>query len=159
MMSRGESVLALLRHVRPIVLNSARAVEALVAPVGWTVGTRAVVEVLVEEGPLTAPALGARLDLPRQGVQRHVNLLLRLGHVRTRTNPRHRRSVLIELTDEGRDTFGRIRARELAVLGDLAPEIRAADLAAATRVLAALERDIRAQAAHRDDPEDAEDAT
>lgn len=144
MSDRGTAVYALLRHVRPIVLGSARAVESGVRDLGWTVGTRAVVEVLAETGAATVPQLGARLSLARQNVQRHVDELVRLGHATTRPNPRHRRSVLVELTPEGRRSFTALHARELERLTSLAADCTDAELATAERVLAALERDITA---------------
>lgn len=142
----AQQVYRLLRHVRPIVLNSARVVEQGLGEVGWTVGMRAVVEVLVDAGASTVPDIARRLDLPRQGVQRHVNGLLHRGHVHTRANPAHRRSVLIAVSSAGRASFEQVRASETRGLALLAPECTAADLATAGRVLAALDRDIRAAA-------------
>ncbi|WP_153395668.1 MarR family winged helix-turn-helix transcriptional regulator [Ornithinicoccus halotolerans] len=146
---RGQAVYALLRHVRPVVLGSARVVETGVRAVGWTVGSRAVVEVLYEDGPATVPQVATRLDLPRQGVQRHVDDLLELGHVATQPNPRHRRSHLVTVTEAGRETFGRLRERELRQLRQLAPDCTDGDIATATAVLAALHRDIRARGSAR----------
>ena len=117
---RGERVDRLLRHVRPIVLASARVVEGHVQGYGWTVGSRAVVQVLVEGGAATVPQIAARLDLARQNVQRHVDALVELGHVARRANPEHRRSVLIEPTPEGRSTFATMHATELGELASLA---------------------------------------
>lgn len=136
-----------LGYVRPIVLNSARVVEDRVRVVGWTVGTRAVVEVLTAYGPATVPEIGRRLDLPRQAVQRHVDDLRRRGHVMTRENPKHRRSVLVVLTGEGAAAFDRVRTAELAELATVAPECSDDDLRTTARVLAGLDRDIRARAA------------
>ncbi|MGX5655644.1 MarR family transcriptional regulator [Geodermatophilus nigrescens] len=146
-MSRGEAVYEVLRRARPLVLDSARVVEARVRDRGWTVGSRAVVEVLAESGPATVPQVARALSLARQNVQRHVDDLLRLGHARRSANPGHRRSVLVELTGDGRRAFEDLRAGELADLGRLAPGCSAADLATAAAVLAALGRDVRARAA------------
>ena len=136
-----------LRHVRPLVLESARVVEGRVRDLGWTVGSRAVVELLVATGPATVPQLAERLSLARQNVQRLVDGLVRLGHVRTVANPAHRRSVLVELTGRGRRAFDRLHAQELEEMGGLAAECTAQELATAGRVLAALERDVRSRAA------------
>jgi len=143
---RGQAIYELLRHVRPMVLNSARVVTAQVGELGWTVGSRAVVEVLAEGGPATVPQVADRLFLARQNVQRHVDELVRLGHARTKPNPAHRRSVFVQLTSEGRDTFDRAHARELEVLASLASTCSDQELAIASRVLAALDRDIHAHA-------------
>lgn len=114
---------------------------------GWTVGSRAVVEVLCDAGAATVPDIARRMDLPRQAVQRHVNELAALAHVEQRTNPAHRRSVLIALTPEGSATFARVRTAELADLETLAKECSDAELRTTARVLAACDREIRARAA------------
>ncbi|MGW4946696.1 MarR family winged helix-turn-helix transcriptional regulator [Actinoplanes sp. NPDC004185] len=147
MLARGAALYDVLRHVRPLVLNSARVVEAALRPEGLSVGTRAVLEVLAEHGPATVPAIGDRLDLARQGVQRHVNDLLKLGHVESRPNPAHRRSVLIALTGSGTEVIGRIRDDELRALATLAPDCTEQEIATAAKVLAALSRDVRRRAA------------
>lgn len=146
MPERGLVIYDVLRHLRPVVLNSARVVEAQVRALGWTVGSRAVVEVLSEGVPATVPQVAARLSLARQNVQRHVDELVRLGHAETLRNPAHRRSVHVQLTSAGRDAFARTRAQELVELASLAPECSDEELAASSKVLAALDRDIRTRA-------------
>ena len=139
----------ILRNVRPLVLNSARVVEAALGPVGVSVGMRAVLEVLAEDGPATVPAIGERLDLARQGIQRHVNELTAAGYAEARPNPAHRRSVLIALTPAGAALFDRIRRDELGRLGRMAEECGDDEIVAALKVLRALNRDVRRQAARR----------
>ena len=147
MSSRGSDIYALLQLVRPIVLNSARVVEGQVRALGWTVGARAVMEVLDTEAPLTVPQVASRLSLARQNVQRHVDQLTRLGHLQATPNPAHRRSVLIQPTAAGRRVFGTLHARELVDLADLATTCSDQDLQTAARVLKAVDVDIRDRAA------------
>jgi DNA-binding MarR family transcriptional regulator len=146
MFDRGAALYEVLRHVRPLVLNSARAVEVALRPEGISVGMRAVLEVLAEHGPATAPAIGDRLDLPRQGVQRHVNDLSALDYVETHPNPAHRRSVLIKLTGTGTAVIDRVRETELRQLAGLALDCTQEEIATAARVLRSLSRDVRLQA-------------
>jgi len=153
MFDRGAALYEVLRHVRPLVLNSARVVEASLRPEGLSVGMRAVLEMLAEHGPATVPALGDRLDLARQGVQRHVNDLLALGHVETRANPAHRRSVLIGLTRTGAEAIDRVRADELRHLATLAQDCTREEIATAERVLRSLSRDVRRRAGQPHRPE------
>lgn len=136
----------LLRQVRPLVLNSARVVDAALRSDGLSVGTRAVLEMLTESGPMTVPAIGERLDLARQGIQRHVDDLIGLGLAESRPNPAHRRSVLIAATPAGTTLFTRIRSAELARLGTMAAGHSDEDLATALRVLQDLNRDVRRRA-------------
>ena len=144
---RGQQLYEVLRNVRPLVLNSARVVEASLAADGVSVGMRAVLEILAEAGPATVPAIAERLDLARQGIQRHVNDLAALGFVESRANPAHRRSVLIDLTPAGRHRFDRIRGDELASLDRMAAECTDDEIDAAIRVLRALNRDVRRRVA------------
>jgi len=143
---RGEEVYALLRLVRPVVLHSTRVVEGQVRALGWTVGSRAVMEVLAAEEPMTVPQVAARLSLARQNVQRHVDELARLGHLRTGPNPAHRTSVLVRPTAAGRRAFATVHAAELRELAGLASDCTSRDLRTAVRVLSALERDIAGRA-------------
>lgn len=153
MFDRGRALYEVLRHVRPLVLNSARVVEAALRPEGLTVGMRAVLEILAEHGPATVPAIADRLDLARQGVQRHVNDLLALDYVETRANPAHRRSVLIVLTRAGAEAIARVHDDELRQLADLAPECTPQEIVTAAKVLRSLSRDVRLRAARPHSPE------
>jgi DNA-binding MarR family transcriptional regulator len=143
---RGRLLYEVLRNVRPLVLNSARVVEADLAADGLTVGMRAVLEILAEHGPATVPAIGERLDLARQGIQRHVNDLGALKLIESRENPAHRRSVLIALTAAGASRFERIRADELESLEAMAAECTADEISTAVKVLRSLNRDVRRRA-------------
>jgi DNA-binding MarR family transcriptional regulator len=148
---RGTALYEVLRQVRPLVLNSARVVETSLRPQGLSVGTRAVLEVLAEHGAATVPAVADRLDLARQGVQRHVDHLTGLGYVETRPNPAHRRSVLVALTPAGAEVIGRVRRDELRDLATLAGDCTSGEIATAVKVLRALNRDVRRRAGGRDD--------
>jgi DNA-binding MarR family transcriptional regulator len=145
-LDRGRALYDVLRHVRPLTLNSARVVEASVKPRGLSVGMRAVLEILAEHGAAAVPAIADRLDLARQGVQRHVDDLVRLGYVETQPNPAHRRSVLIILTAPGAELIHQVRGDELRHLDAMAQDCTAEEVAAAVKVLRALNRDVRRRA-------------
>jgi len=144
--TRGELVDGILGLVRPLVLNSARVVEHRISNEGWTVGMRAVALVLDRMGPTRVPAIANVMDLSRQAVQRHVNELIALGHASTQANPRHQRSVLIQLTETGRQALARIRQLELDEMASLVPECDDTALRITYEVLTALHRDVRALA-------------
>lgn len=146
MTDRGDAMYEILKHVRPIVLNSGRVVEAEVRRRGWTVGSRAVMEILCRQGPVTVPAVADQLSLARQNVQRHINELIDLGDVVASANPRHRRSVLVQPTKKGRSTFQQVHEHELADLDRLAPGCTDTQLATTASVLAAMAHDIRHRA-------------
>lgn len=104
-------------------------------------------EVLVTDGGATVPEVASRLDLARQNVQRHVDELRRLKHVRALPNPRRRRSVIIEPSTSGRNAFARLRKVELAAMAELALQCDLEEIRRATAVLAAVDRDVCARAA------------
>lgn len=143
---RGAQIYQVLRLTRPLVLNSARVVEAALKTDRVSVGMRAVLEVLAEDGPMTVPAIADRLDLARQGIQRHVDDLAALGHAEARPNPAHRRSVLIHLTGSGQALFRRIRDDDLRRLATMAADCSADEIATALKVLHALHRDVQQRA-------------
>lgn len=118
----------------PLYRRGVRAVEQG----GMPVGVRAVLDALSACGPMTVPALGRRLALSRQFVQRSVNDAADRAWVCTRENPAHRRSVLVELTDHGQRTLAEMRARERGALADLEADLDPADLDACLRVLRTL---------------------
>ncbi len=148
----------LVRLLRPMTMNSARAVEAGLRPFGLTVGRRAVLEVLIEGGAMTVPGIAHALDVSRQAAQRLVNELLASDYVAASANPRHRRSQLVDVTPAGQEAFRQVHAEELRLLQHLAPDITMAELEQALGVLTAVARDIRRNALDlNDDLEGASD--
>ena len=109
MLDHGERVYDVIRQVRPLTVASVRVVAEGVRPHGLTVGGRAVLELLAEHGARTVPALAADLGVSRQAVQRVVDYLRVRCHVVTRPNPAHRRSVLVETTDQGAAAFAEVQ--------------------------------------------------
>jgi DNA-binding MarR family transcriptional regulator len=144
---RGERLYSVVRYLRPLVLNSARVVDATLRPAGVTVGMRAVLEDLHEKGAGTVPLIAGHLDLPRQGVQRHVNDLLALGYVETKPNRAHRRSVLLALTPTGRQVIEDVITADFHQLATLAVDCTEEEIRIAAKVLASLDRDVRDRAA------------
>ena len=132
---QGRAAYAVLRQVRPLTMQAARAVTNTLQGEPITMGIRAVLERLDDQGPQTVPQIAAWLDVSRQAVQRVVDDAHALGHVEVRDNPAHRRSHLIALTPRGRDAFQRLHADELATLETVAAEIDQTDLLTCARVL------------------------
>jgi DNA-binding MarR family transcriptional regulator len=132
---QGQAAYAVLRHVRPLHLQAARAVTAALQAEPFTMAIRALVERLEEQGPQTVPQIAAWLDVSRQAVQRVVDDARALGYVEVRDNPTHRRSHLVVLTTRGRDAFQRLHAGELATLAAVAADIDHADLLTCAAVL------------------------
>lgn len=98
------------RRVARLGLNSAR----------WKV--LGAVELAGE--PLTAPEIGRRMGLTRQGAQKQLDALAAEGMVQRRDNPGHLRAPLYALTPLGRRGYARATAiwtEWAAVLGEGVP--------------------------------------
>ena len=150
-MSRSAALYEVVRLSRPIVLNSARVVEAGLDDKRITLGMRAVLELLHDSGPLSVPQIARRLDIARQGVQRIVNDLETGASIARWPNPDHKRSPLYALTDAGRTLFEHVHADELAELDDVAQRLPDDDIAAALRVLKAVDEALRTRTRTGDD--------
>jgi DNA-binding MarR family transcriptional regulator len=134
---KTQALFDLLQMVRPLHRRVARSVGSHLEGTGIGVGERAVLALLVEGEPLSVPALGRALFLPRQNVQTWVDGLRAAGLVERRPNPAHRRSHLIAATPEGRELFSGIRKREDAAIAALAERLSPADVKVASTVLSA----------------------
>lgn len=132
-----------LRHVRPLHQYSAKIVADAQAGSAITMPMRAVLERLADTGPATVPQLARALWVARQAVQRIVDDALELGLVRRTPNPAHRRSMLVELTDEGRAAFVGIRDREAVTLRRIAADLDDDEIAACARVVGHLTSHLR----------------
>jgi DNA-binding MarR family transcriptional regulator len=86
--------------------------DALHQGQGLTAATRGVLDVLVLGGANTVPRIARERGASRQHVQQLVDTLLERGLVERRSNPSHRRSFLIALTDKGRALVENVRAEE-----------------------------------------------
>jgi DNA-binding MarR family transcriptional regulator len=110
-----------------------------------TVAMRAVLETLVEDGPLTVPQIARRKAVTRQHIQTIVDALLAKKLVKLDDNPAHRRSPLIVATAKGSDLFADMRRREQHTLTVIGRNLDHADIGAALRTLAALNNVLESQ--------------
>jgi DNA-binding MarR family transcriptional regulator len=114
--------------------------KKVVALLGATLplGSWEVLKALASGGPRTVPQL-ARLQLTsRQNVQVLVNRLKRTGQIEMRSNPAHKRSVLVILTERGRADLVKATESEARLLGDLSSSLGAVELDSAIRLLEAV---------------------
>ena len=126
----------LIRTVRRSFRRFGRAVDRLHADLGVTAAMRVVLEMVTEQGPMTVPQMARRKGLSRQHFQTKVDALRARGLVAVRQNPRHARSVLIELTDEGRTVFAEMGRREAAALARVVQGLDRQRIEEAERLLA-----------------------
>ena len=105
---------------------------------GLAAADRAVLEFLYPDEALSVPEIAARYQVSRQHIQVTVNALLEDGFLRSRPNPRHKRSPLFELTHLGRELFRKIRVAESGLLDKLFADIPADDIECTRRTVEAM---------------------
>jgi DNA-binding MarR family transcriptional regulator len=137
-MNRVEKMVALTQAVRG-VFNRLKALgDELHGDLDVTTAMRAVMETLSEAGPMTVPQIAKLKGVTRQHIQLLADALIEGGFASVKENPAHRRSSLIALTDKGRRTFTKMRAREAPLIEELSSEFEAQELERATGVLTRL---------------------
>ena len=142
----GRAAYAVLREVRPLHLQAARAVTSALQGEPLTMAIRALLERLDDEGPQTVPQIARWLDVSRQAVQRVVDDARALGYIEVQGNPLHRRSHLVALTTQGADAFRRLHTGELVALAGAAADIDPADLLTCAAVLERLTQALASRA-------------
>ncbi|MFG2220832.1 MarR family winged helix-turn-helix transcriptional regulator [Streptomyces sp. NPDC048685] len=121
--------------VGPLYRRVQRKVEQAAPIEGLSVGVRAVLDLLRENGPMTVPQMGRAQALSRQFVQRMVNDAAAARLVEIIPNPAHQRSSLVRLTGSGRAAILAALAREASLLRQVDGELTDADVRACVRVL------------------------
>jgi len=124
-------------------LFSARAVSKALSDKEITMAMRAVMEIVLDNGPRTVPQMARTLGVARQSVQRLVDEAVGLGYLTTCENPEHRRSRLVALTEAGQAAFEELHAVEIANLDGMTADLDPDDLAITARTLATLAQRIR----------------
>ncbi|MFJ8853735.1 MarR family winged helix-turn-helix transcriptional regulator [Streptomyces sp. NPDC102437] len=121
--------------VGPLYRRVQRKVEQTAPIEGLSVGVRAVLDLLRENGPMTVPQMGRAQALSRQFVQRMVNDAATAGLAEIIPNPAHQRSSLVRLTASGREAITAALAREQSLLRQVDGDLTDGDVTACVRVL------------------------
>jgi DNA-binding MarR family transcriptional regulator len=144
-MNRVEKMVALTQAVRGVFNRLKVLGDELHGDLDVTTAMRAVMETLSDAGPMTVPQIAKLKGVTRQHIQLLADALIEGGFASVKENPAHRRSSLIALTDKGRRTFTKMRAREAPLIEELAAEFDAQELERATGVLTRLMARIEAR--------------
>lgn len=116
------------------------AADRLLAPLGITVGDRALLEFLTREAePVTISNLARKRSVSRQHIHQSLKRLPDPAWVECLPDPEDRRNVRLRLSAKGRAFWRRLRSRDEAFFARLAPKLPRAEVTAATRLL----RDLR----------------
>ncbi|MGJ8639777.1 MAG: MarR family winged helix-turn-helix transcriptional regulator [Opitutaceae bacterium] len=87
------------------------------------------------DGAQTVPKLAASRYVSRQIIQTQVNELTDGGYLKTKKNPEHKRSSLIDLTASGRNLVKTMQQSESAFINELGWLPESEDLSTCQRVL------------------------
>ncbi len=137
-MTKAEKMTALTAAVRAVFNRLKAFADDLHGDLEVTAAMRAVMETLAAEGAMTVPQIARLKGVTRQHIQLLADALGQGGLATVKENPAHRRSSLIGLTDKGKRTFAKMRAREVPVVASIANEFEAQDLERATALLTRL---------------------
>jgi DNA-binding MarR family transcriptional regulator len=130
-----EAVENLISEIRLLYNRIVQVGEARHADEPVTLGMRAVLEYLLENGPTTVPDIARSRSVTRQHIQMLVNGLLETGLVSLEENPKHKRSSLAVLTADGKRVIERMREREGRLFDALEFPATTREIRAATRTL------------------------
>lgn len=95
----------------------------------------AALHVIQRCGPQTVPQIARARFSSRQNIQILVNRLKEEGLVEFLSNPDHKRSALVRLTNRGETALAQATSGETKVTNDLLPAFSATELASAAEVL------------------------
>jgi len=137
-MSSGNDAYKVTWLIRRLFRAMAERADNYLRDSGLTAADRAVMEFLYPDAQLTVPDIARRHQVSRQHVQVTANRLLEEGLLCSDSNPQHKRSPLLRLSDLGNDTFTEIRRNESVLLDELYSDIEIADIATTRRTLEAL---------------------
>lgn len=143
---KAEHLHRLIWMSRPLMQAAEACVEAGLIGTNLTVRMRAVLEILEKYGDQTVPELAARLEIKRQYVQIMCNETLASGFIEQRSNPRHKRSAILTLTDRGRAVIEEIIAKEMKLVEELGENLSNEDVATALAVVSAVTDSLKKRA-------------
>jgi len=132
---KAEQLHQLIWMSRPLMQAAESCVEDGLAGTNLTVRMRAVLEILHKYGEQTVPELAARLEIQRQYVQIMCNETLASGFIEQRANPRHKRSPILALTDQGSTLIEDILTIEMQIMQEMSEDLSTEDIATALKVV------------------------
>ncbi|HLG61517.1 MAG TPA: MarR family winged helix-turn-helix transcriptional regulator [Ktedonosporobacter sp.] len=103
-----------------------------------SMGRRGVLLALYRHGPQTVPQIASEKSVSRQYIQKLVNRLVEEGYVELIDNAAHKRSHLVQLTEEGQAYMTRMRQREAEIVREMTIPFPAEQLQTAVETLRAV---------------------
>lgn len=118
--------------------QSSSIIETVYGHGAVSMGRRGVLLALYRHGPQTVPQIASEQSVSRQYIQKLVNRLVEEGYVELIDNAAHKRSHLIQLTEEGQEYMSRMRQREAKIVREMVIPFPAEQLQAAVETLRAV---------------------
>jgi DNA-binding MarR family transcriptional regulator len=134
-MNKEAALSDLLKEIRINFQLLRKSVEVVHKGSDISIGIRAIIELLNDHGGMTVPHLAKTRHMSRQSVQVIIDQMLKMGWVETKANPFHKKSSLIELTDEGRKAFKNMQEQEIKHMKKLNIDVPAKKLEEAHKLL------------------------
>ncbi|MCG8334536.1 MAG: MarR family transcriptional regulator [Proteobacteria bacterium] len=110
-----------------------------------TVSWKVLGALALAESPLTVPQIARKMGQTRQGIQRITDVLEKRGLLRYQTNPDHKRSRLIALTDQGKNINEKLDQKQTPWANSISENSREQDLSTTISVLQNLNRELESQ--------------
>ncbi len=88
-----------------------------------------------KNGSMTVPTIANKMGQTRQAVQRLANEMARDDLLFFQDNPNHKRAQLLNLTDKGKDTFKKLKEKQIPWANNIAKEFSETELQQALTTL------------------------
>lgn len=124
--------------VRRLFKLLAATADIYLTDMGIRAHERAVMEHLHNWGDSSVPQIARLFYVSRQNIQVRVNSLIKKGLLEKKQNPAHQRSVLLGLTDKGKQLFADIQETEAKLMADIFHNIPQNDINRASITLSKL---------------------
>ncbi len=111
----------------------------------WGGGAFGFMRSLALLGPLTVPQIAEMRPTSRQRMQRLADELAAEGLVEFIENPRHRRSRLVRLTQEGEARYRLLNTKLLGIAATLGTDLDEADIRKSAEVVRQVSADVKAR--------------
>src|SRR5499426_2711958 len=144
--SKGEAIADLMLEVAQCFLRIRALGQKTGLITGWGGGAFGFMRSLALLGPLTVPQIAQMRPTSRQRMQRLADELATEGLVEFIDNPKHRRSMLVQLTPKGGTRYRELNARFLAIAASLGVGLSEADICRATETVRRLGDEVKARA-------------
>lgn len=131
-----EAILAdLLKEIRVNYQLLKKGVEAVHKGGDVSVGVRGIIEIINDNGGMTVPHLAKLRHQSRQSVQVMMDQMQEMGWVEAKPNPFHKKSLIIELTEEGKKAYKNMQEQEIKHMKKLNIDVPAKKLEEALKLV------------------------